>query len=141
MIDRELVPFIADLLMGAAYADDRLRGKEVIAIKEKLAGLLEVGRIPASLERRLATFDPDRFDMDLVVSSMPKLEPEVARHVLEMIAEIHAADGELDLDEDHYLQSLARAFGLPRRAWADLSLDFETDESDGTKPPPVPEGA
>ena len=140
MIDQELVPFIADLLMGAAYADDRLRGQEALAIKKCLAELLEVGKIPASLERRLATFDPNRFDVDLAVASMPKLEPDMARQVLEMVADIHHCDGELDLDEDNYLQRLAEAFGLPRKAWADLSLDVEAEEHGMTKPPPVPKG-
>ncbi len=32
MITAELVPLLADLLMGAAYADERLHGREALTI-------------------------------------------------------------------------------------------------------------
>lgn len=144
MIDKELVPFVADLLMGAAYADERLRGQEALTIRRTLAALVGGPRIPKELERRLATFDPTGFDVDLTVAAMPKLSPEAARRVLELVAAVNNADGELDLEEDRYLQRVATALGLPRREWSDLTLDVESGHDEearpSRKPPPVPKG-
>ena len=139
MIDRDLVPIVADLLMGAAYADSRLRGHEALTIRKQLAELLEVDKVPGHIENRLMHFDPDKFDLDLTVATLPKLEPDAARKLLEMVAAVNASDGELDFDEDEYLHQLASAIGVSRQSYADLTIDVEDDEEEEpAKPPPVP---
>lgn len=143
MIDAAIVPLLADLMMGAAYADERLRGKEVHAIRGKLAELLGAERIPVELDGRLAAFDPASFGLERTVAAMPALDEAAGRQVLELVVAVHEADGVLDLDEDAYLVRLATALGLPRSVWADLSLEVESHDAareprGPSKPPPVP---
>jgi hypothetical protein len=50
------------------------------------------------------------------------------RRLLELVAQLCAADGELDLDEDDYVHRLAKALGMAPDEYEDLVLDYETHE-------------
>lgn len=141
-MDKHLVPFVADVLMGAAYADDRLHGQEALTIRSKLAKLLDVDVIPADLEERLKQFNPGGFEPSKAVAELGELDDAAIRQVLELVAEVNMADEELDLDEDCYLRRVADAFGLSRSAYKDLVLQIEGGDVCGSaKPPPLPTDA
>ena len=61
---------IADLLMGAAFADSRLDGREYAAVKKLLAEVVGEETLPDEMEARLKEFDPKTFDPDAVAKGL-----------------------------------------------------------------------
>lgn len=135
---------LADLLMGAAFADSRLDGREYEAVKNLLAQVMGVASIPEEMEARLQAFDPKSFDPVAAAQSLALDNEEAKRHLVELVAAVNEADEELDLDEHEYLLGVATALGLPKEAYEDLTLEvLSVDElkaasSDLISPPPVP---
>ncbi len=142
---------IADLLMGAAYADQHLDGREMDAARRTLAKAMRSKKVPPGLVQRLERFDPKRFDLEATVAKLRLASDQHKRHLLELIAEVHASDEVLDLDEDAYLRAVARALGLPPEAYQDLAIENLSIEAitlagdalmdgDGRsgRPPPLP---
>ena len=140
-----VVDVLADLLMGAAYSDEKLDGREVDTVREKLATWLEVDEIPEKLQERLDAFDPKSFNLDVTASLLHLDDQAQAYKVLELVAAVNEADGELDLAEDQYLQSLATVLGLAESEYADLKLEILAIEDIREElgklkavPPPLP---
>lgn len=140
-----LGPILADLLMGAAYADDHFDGREGEVVREKLAAWLDVDELPNTIESRLDSFDHTTFDLSVTVSLLGIDDAKTARKVLELVAAVHDADDVTDLDEDAYLKELASALGVPEEDYADLQLEVLSVEDlrEGirglaAKPPPIP---
>lgn len=137
---------LADLLMGAAYADRTFDGRERAVVRELLEAWLAVEDLPASLDARLEAFDPGAFSLDGTVERLGLTDPKQARKVLELVAAVNEADEELDLDEDEFLKRLAAALGLGGEQSADLELEIlsveelraDFAELSTHKPPPLP---
>jgi hypothetical protein len=66
-------PLLADLLMGAAYADAHFDGQEGDVVRQKLATWLEVEELPEEIEKRLETFDHEAFDLFVTVSLLARV--------------------------------------------------------------------
>jgi uncharacterized tellurite resistance protein B-like protein len=135
---------ISDLLMGAAFADQRLDGNEYQAVKRALAQAMGVADVPPVLAARLEWFDPADFDPARTAAEL-QLETDVEkRQLLELVASVSDADQVLDLDEDGYLRRVAQALGLPPELYADLviqDLSVESVREAGVAllgPPPLP---
>ena len=62
MTMKDRLPLVADLLMEAAHADNRLHGEEKDAVKRLLCGILEVPSLPMDLAFHIDEFDADGFD-------------------------------------------------------------------------------
>ena len=90
--------------------------------------LIVLPELPPELEQLIASFDPERFDLQAVARDFSSDPPMNRRRLLELVAQLCLADGELDLDEDDYLHRLARALGMPPSEYEDLVLDYETHE-------------
>ena len=138
---------IADLMMGAAYADKRLDGREVDEVKRLLAGIMEVDAIGDEMTERIATFNHQEFDPVKVVRALGLSDDEEKRHLVEMIAAVTEADEEVDLDESEYLEKVAEALEMPRTTFTDLTvevLEVENLKQAAKKliqPPPIPAAA
>ncbi len=137
---------IADLLMGAAFADNRLDGREYAAVKKLLAEVIGTEELPGEMEARLKAFNPKTFDAPGAAKSLLLKEDTEKRKLIELIAAVTEADEVLDLDEDAYLKSVAEALDMPKEAYADLSIEIlsvENLQEAGSKllePPPPPTG-
>jgi uncharacterized tellurite resistance protein B-like protein len=135
---------IADLLMGAAFADKRLDGREYAAVKKLLAQAMSASTIPPAMEDHLKNFDPRSFDPRKTVAALELSGNDEKRKLVELIAAVNDADEELDLDEDAYLKNVAKALGLPDSSYQDLSLEIlsvETVKAAGEallQPPALP---
>jgi len=131
---------IADLLMGAAYADRYLDGREFDVVRQTLQKATGRGVLPSPLEARLRHFDPQSHDVKTSVASMTDLSKEDKRHLLELVATVHDADDVWDLDEDAYLKEVASALGVEEEAYQDLSVGEVSVEAlgEGLLPPPLP---
>lgn len=140
-----VVENLADLLMGAAYADNKLDGREEETVRAKLADLLDVEEVPADLNDRIKGFNPGTFSLEVSAALLASEEAPLAREILELVAAVNDADEELDLDEDKYLRDLAKALGVQESDYSDLKLEIVSVEDlreDLRRltalPPPIP---
>lgn len=137
------IDVIIDLLLGAAYADEQLRGSEEESVRKLLAGLLGAGELPAAVEDRIAAFTPEGFDLAATAEDFAADPPINKRKLLELVAAVTDADGESAFAEDDYLRRLGLAVGLEPEEFADLTLDYEVEELRPNlaalrSPPPIP---
>jgi uncharacterized tellurite resistance protein B-like protein len=123
MTMKDRLPLVADLLMEAAYADDRLHGDEKDAVKKLLCGVLEVQALPMDLAFRIDEFDAKGFDRTTATTAFANDPPALKKRLLELIAAVHAADGEIDFAEDAHLRAVGEGLGLPADSFKELVVD------------------
>ena len=125
---RDRIDTITRLFLGALYADRRCPDAEKSAVRRMLRDLIVRPELPPEVERLIEEFDPGSFDLQAVARDFVADPPMNRRRLLELVAQLCAADGELDLAEDDYLHALARALGMAPAEYEDLVLDYETHE-------------
>jgi uncharacterized tellurite resistance protein B-like protein len=124
--DRIMV--VTDLLLGAVYADDKLEGQEEVAVRKLLGELMAGKPLPADVDKRIKTFPAGSFDLDKTAKDFVKDPPIKKRKLLELVAAVRDADDEIDLQEDEYMQKLAKALGMKKEEYADLVLDYDVED-------------
>jgi len=110
------------------YADDRFEDEEKKAVRRLLSDLICRPELPPELEERIEQFDPSKFDMVATARDFIADPPMNRRRLLELVAQLCVADGELDFEEDDYLHRLARALGMEPVEYEDIVLDYEIHE-------------
>lgn len=123
MTMKDRLPLVADLLMEAAHADDRLHGEEKDAVKRLLCEILEVQALPMDLDFHINEFDAKTFDRGAATRAFTADPPALKKRLLELIAIVHAADGEIDFAEDAHLRAVGEALGLSADDFKDLVVD------------------
>lgn len=125
---RDRIEVITDLFLGAAYADARFSAEEKRAVCRVLCDLLLTTELPAAVSERIERFDPARFNLLAAAQDFVSDPPMNKRRLLELVAQLCVADGELDFDEDEYLHSLAHALGMEPAEYQDIVLDYEISD-------------
>jgi uncharacterized tellurite resistance protein B-like protein len=119
---------ITDLLLGAVYADGTRSGEEVQTVRDLLKELLDAKELPEAIEKRIAIFEPDDFDLKESAGQYATAEPKRKRKLLELVAAVRDADEEVDFAEDEYLVAVAKALGMKESEYSDLTLDYEIED-------------
>jgi uncharacterized tellurite resistance protein B-like protein len=130
---KDRLPLVADLLMDAAYADQKLEGEERVAVRRLLRDMLGADTLPMDVDFRIAEFSPEAFDLGATLSAFVADSLEQKRVLLELCAAVHGADGELHYEEDAHLRRVADALGVPDEMYRDLVIDI-VEEVDGERP-------
>jgi uncharacterized tellurite resistance protein B-like protein len=144
--DRDRTLAICDLLLGAAHADSHFHDQERRRVRELLTEL-HGGALPPEVETRIGSFGAAGFDLARAAAAFLGDPIEEKRKLLHLVAAIHDADEELDLDEDEYLRSLGSALGMGADDLRGLVLEFEVEELRDSftrlrkQPPPIPGAA
>jgi hypothetical protein len=131
---------IADILMGAAYADGVHQQEEAAAIERVLQELIGQPTLSAGLRQHIAAFDPKSFD---VAKACAALGPRTAlerKLLLRLIVTVTEIDEVHDFDESDYIIQVAKLIGATPDEYAGLALTVEYYDDDLT-PPPVPPDA
>jgi uncharacterized tellurite resistance protein B-like protein len=134
---------LCDLLLGAAHADHQFKDREREEVRDMLGDLCGAKLAP-ELEHRIATFDPERFDLGAAAHAFRADSPDDRRRLLVLVAAINDADDEVDFAEDAYLRKLCSALELPAESLAGLTVDIEIEELHDSfakvrrAPPPPP---
>ena len=117
---------LCDLLLGAAYADQHLAEAE----QDEIRALLEelAGDLPIEIEKRIASFDPKRFDLAATAAVFRGDSEDDKKKLVFLVSAVVDADQELDFSEDEYMRALAKALALPESALEGLTLDVETED-------------
>jgi tellurite resistance protein len=130
MTMKDRLPIVADLLMDAAFADQRLEGEEKDAVKRLLRELLDSQALPMDVDFRIDEFDPKKFERAAAAAAFAGDPPALKRRLLELVAAVHAADGEIDFAEDEHLRALGAALGLPPESFSELVVDVVEEMDD-----------
>lgn len=125
---KEHIDTITDLMLGAAYADKRLEGKELDAIRSMVVKLLGSPALPQAQEDRIKSFNPAKHDAKAAAASLASLSTEHKRKVLELVATVTESDDEHDLAEDAYLRRVAEGLGLGDEALEGMTIEILEDE-------------
>jgi len=125
---RDRIDTIARLFLGALFADDRYVESERRAVRRLLCELMLADELPESVERLVEDFDPSAFDLAAAARDFLEDPPMQKRRLMELVAQLCYADGELDLDEDDYMRRLAQALDMKPGEYEDLVLDYEIQE-------------
>jgi uncharacterized tellurite resistance protein B-like protein len=129
---RAHVDTITDLLLGAAYADKKLQGGELDAIRSMLCKLLGTAKLPAAQAERITAFNPAKFDLNAATAKLRFESAETKRKIIELVASVSDSDEELDFDEDAYLRKVAKGLGMSDKDIADLTIEvLEAEQLDG----------
>jgi tellurite resistance protein len=130
--------------MGAAYADARLDGREYRVVKMLLAKVMNVDKLGEEMGGRLRSFARKSFDPVEAAKALGLETEQKKRHLIELIAAVTEADGVFDLDENAYIENVAKALELPKESYGDLTieiLEVENLQTAGEKlmtSPPAP---
>lgn len=116
---RQLVA-IADLLLGAAYADGSVGWPERSMIARVLAGFVHVDDLPEEVRDRVQSFDPSQLDIAQAVAELTVETSRDRRELLGLVSRIVDADAELVPDEVSYLRRVAAAIGASEEELADF---------------------
>ncbi|HXU80395.1 MAG TPA: TerB family tellurite resistance protein [Polyangia bacterium] len=119
---KDRIPLVADILMGAAYADSHFHGEEKNAVRRLLRQVLGGAALPMDLEFRIDEFDAAAFDLGETAAAFASEPLETRRRLLELVSAVHAADQEYDLSEDDYVHRLAAALGVGEAHYRDLAV-------------------
>ena len=125
---KDRIMVITDLLLGAVYADHKLKGVEEQTVRKLLSELLGGGALPDDVDGRIKTFPAQTFDLSATAADFASDPPIKKRKLLELVAAVRDADEEIDLGEDEYMVKLATALGMKKDEYADLTLDYEVDD-------------
>jgi uncharacterized tellurite resistance protein B-like protein len=104
---------MAQLLLGAAWADKELHGLEEAAVDRILKGLVEGGKLPAVVTDYVDAFDPENASIDDAVSGLGLDDIDDRRAVLELVVAVIDADFTYDFKEGDYLKDVAAALDIP----------------------------
>jgi uncharacterized tellurite resistance protein B-like protein len=125
---KQHIETITNLLLGAAYADKRLEGQEVKAIRSILAKLHGTDEPPEARLAQMKTFNPAKFNPRAAAATIGDITLEEKHKLLELISTVNESDEELDLDEDAYLRKVAEGLGLSDDEIAGITLEIDEDE-------------
>jgi len=110
--DYDSVRPVANLLLGAAHADQEYGEAEQASVRGLLCQLIGRTELPAQLEQHLQEFDPQRFDLPQAIADFQERAHTSPRRMLELTRKVCDADGRIDIREDNYMVALALALSL-----------------------------
>jgi uncharacterized tellurite resistance protein B-like protein len=131
---------IADILMGAAYADGVHQEEEAAAIEKVLQELIEQPTLPAALRQHIAAFDPKSFDVAKACAALGPRTAQERKQLLRLIATVTEIDQIHDFDESDYIIQVAKHIGAEPDEYKGLTMTVEYYDDDLT-PPPLPDDA
>lgn len=120
----EHIDTFTDLLLGAAYADKRLEGRELQAIRALLERVVGESPLPDAQEARIKAFNPAKHDPQAAAATLTFLSDEDKRIVVDLVATVTEVDDEIDLAEDDYLRHVAMGLGMSEDEIATLTVQI-----------------
>lgn len=126
---KQHIETITDLLLGAAYADKRLEGRELDAIRSMLCKMLGATTLPLAQEDQIKAYNPAKHDARQDATSLAALPNERKRKIIELVASVTESDDEIDFAEDAYVRKVAEGLGLSAEEIAELTIEVLEEEA------------
>jgi uncharacterized tellurite resistance protein B-like protein len=125
---KDRIGVLTEIFLGAAYADNKLVGRERHRITDLVRDLMCSQALPDGLQEHIDTFDPATFDLKSAASNFAHDPPMSRRRLLELVAQVMNADGIYDFAEDDFMRALASELQVPESDFSDLTLQYEVSE-------------
>ena len=130
--DEDLLRLVADLLLAAACVDGETSRRERHSLR-KIQARLSGGTVPEWLNRHIAAFDLDTFDLEATTGRLRSLPTDQRRYVAELVREICEANNVIDLEEERFLLSVIFALALEPQENQDLAVPSVLDTGGAAK--------
>lgn len=131
-IDSDQLSTLAEVLLGAAYADADYDGREAEVITSILSELVKDGRLPDEVEMKLTSFNEDSFDVEGACGTL-NFNAKQRHAVFGLLARVVEADDVHDLSESMYITRVAKALGAKPEEYSEYVVEFIE-----VTPPPLP---
>ncbi|MFO0746384.1 MAG: TerB family tellurite resistance protein [Myxococcota bacterium] len=102
---------LAELMLGAAYADGKATWPERSALASVLSGFFGHKDLPPVVSARIQTFDPKTFDVEATVKRVTVRTAEDRTQLLGLLSRVTDADARLNRGEEDYLRKVAALIG------------------------------
>ena len=127
---RDRCAVLVDLFLGAAHADGRFVDDEKQAVRHMLRELILQDPLPSEIETQIVRFRPELFSLARSAADFAEDPPMNKRRLLELVAKLCMADGELHMEPadyrdivlDYEIEELRRTFELLRQSQVDAAL-------------------
>jgi uncharacterized tellurite resistance protein B-like protein len=129
---------VADILMGAAFADGRFEGDEAQTVAAALLEALGEEELPKDLVVRMDKFDDAGFEVEKACAALRIGGAADRKALLALVARITECDDVHDLGETDYIVRVAKAIGAEREEYEKLVIEVISDAPARRTPPPVP---
>lgn len=116
---------LAELMLGAAWADGTKIAVEVVAIAEQLKSFVDSPSLPEYVSQLMERFEPSTFDVARACAKLRFSDDHDRLGVLKLLARVSGADRVLHPDEEAYLRTVAALIGLDP---ATLKIQIEDPE-------------
>ena len=103
---------LAQLMLGAAWADGSKLAVEIVAVAEQLKGFVDSPTLPDHVSQLMGRFDPKTFDVAAACAKLRFSDDNDRLAVLSLLARVSGADRVLHPDEERYLMHVATLIGL-----------------------------
>lgn len=133
-LDTEQLKAVAEILAGAAWADDQFHGLEAETISKILTECADDEVAAEHARAHLSEFDRDAFDIDDAVERLGlESDPERAA-LLALVARVTDADFTHDFAESDYIESVASSLGVDESVYKshtveEIKVAFSESES------------
>lgn len=128
------LPYVADILMAAAGADQEMLSAETSTVR-KILKELSGARVSPELDARVRGFDAKRFDLAAASKGLGALDADGRRALLALVSRVTESDDVHDLAESDFIVRVAGAIGAAPEEYAGLTVSLRP-----VTPPPVPKG-
>lgn len=103
---------VVDAMLAAAHCDRPVSDIEHLTIRALLCELLGVPELPARLQQRIDSFEPQHLDLAKLADDLVRRPVVGRRKLIELTRKVCDADNDLDLSEDRFMLALAFALSL-----------------------------
>lgn len=131
-LNNEQLKSLAELLLGAAHADDHFDGLEAGEISDILHEVVD-GDLPSEVSMHLSKFDMDGFSVEASCKAMNLTNHEDRQALISLVTRVTEADSLHDLAETDYIRRVVDAIGGDVEAYEQHMFDVVV-----VKPPPMP---
>lgn len=132
--NEDQLPFLAELLMAAAGADQETLSTETSAVR-KILKELSGGKVSADIDARVRGFTPRAFDLAATSAGLGSLDEAHRRALLALVSRVTESDEVHDLAESDFIVRVAKVIGAAPGEYAGLTVELIAPT-----PPPIPRG-
>lgn len=122
-LDTDQLKAVAELLAGAAWADDQYHGLEAETISRIISEHADDEYAASHVKEHLATFDKDNFDVAEAVARVGLNTDGERAALLGLVARVTDADFTHDFAESDYIESVASALGLDEASYREHTVE------------------
>jgi len=122
----ERIDAICDLLLAAAYADQRFDPSEKEAIKTILCAIQGTETLEPRLAARISFTKPETIDVMETAAVFENDSEDNRRLLMQLVLAVNEADGEYDIEEDEMAIFIAGALGFNTAEIQEFAMSIDS---------------